>query len=152
MLTGDQFGGPPHSVTGAIIMEPDGPTVSLSSPNGGEMWAIDEQRSVEFSAHSGPTAVHIEIDRGLGQGWQTLVDDLPASGGAFTWTVTGPISAHCRVRVSDTDDPTVVDVSDDVFTIGRDLSWLVVGDHTGVVPVGTGEDIDITLDSTGLAH
>jgi len=152
ILYGDQYGGPPHSVEGVIALTPSGPSVTVISPDGGELWAEGEAREIAFSVGGGPTAVDIELDRGDGLGWQTLATNVSASAGSFPWTVTGPVSAHCRVRLTDAADPAVQDVSDDEFTIGRDLSWLTVGEYVGAVVAGSGEDIDLTLDSSGLAE
>ncbi len=150
-LFGDTYGSPPHSVSGTITLEQGGPQVRVLAPDGGELWNEGEAREIQFHASGGPETVLIELDRGDGQGWQTLAEDVPGTSGTYPWTVTLPPSVHCRIRISDTADPALQDVSDGEFTIGRDLTWVTVGDFSGIVAAGAGEDIDLAFDSTGMA-
>jgi len=150
-LYGDEYGQPPHEVFGIITLTPNTPAVFVLAPNGGESWAEGEERAIEFSSVLGPETLRIELDRGDGSGWETLADDVPSSDGSYPWTVTGPMSAHCLVRISDMSDPSLQDISDNEFIIGRDLSWVTVGEYSGVVTDGEGENIDLSFDSTGLA-
>jgi hypothetical protein len=151
ILDGDQYGEPPHQVTGNIVLNQTGPSIHVISPNGGELWREGETREIEFTASSGPTNVLIELDRGDGNGWQPVVENHPAASGTYSWLVTGPPSAHCRVRVSDAADPAVQSSSHADFTIGRDLTWLTIGEYSGIVAGGDSEDIQLDFDSTGLA-
>jgi len=150
-LLGTQYGDPPHLITGTILLGISGPSVTVLSPNGGENWHEGETREIEFFAHGGVVNVLIELDRGDGNGWQTLAEEVAAVSGSYTWSVTGPISAHNQVRISDAADPTVLDVSNAEFTIGRDLSWITIGEYSGIVAGGGSETIQLDFDSTGLA-
>jgi len=150
-LHGDNFGSPPHLQTGILVLTPEGPSIQVLSPDGGEHWVLGEEKEISFIALDGPESVHIELDRGDGNGWETLAEQVSASSGSLPWTVTGPISAHCRVRVSDEGDPDIQDVSNGTFSIGRDLSWVTVGEHGGILSAGSGEDIDLFFDSAGLS-
>lgn len=151
-LTGDNWGSAPHQISGTLVLEQAGPSIFVVSPNGGESWAEGETRDIQYSATGGPTTVAIELDRGDGTGWQLLAADVPAGNGSYVWNVTGPISAQCRIRVVDSDDPGLFDISDEMFMIGRNLSWVTVGTYSGVVLAGEGEDIVLDFDSTGLAE
>ena len=151
-LTGDQSGSQPHEITGTIVINPSGPTILVFSPNGGEQWTEGETREITFAAHNGPVNVLIELDRGDGNGWQTLAEDVPVVTGSYTWDVVGPASAHCRVRVSDSADGSVQDISNAEFTIGHNLDWITIGQYSGAVPGGDSETIQLDFDSTGLAN
>ena len=151
ILDGDQFGAPPHQITGNIVLNMTGPSIHVLSPNGGELWRVGETHDIEFTSSSGPTNVLIEIDRGDGNGWETIVDNHPVASGAYSWDVAGPPSAHCVVRVSDAADPAVQSSSHAEFTIGRYLGWITIGEYSGIVAGGEGEDIQLNFDSTGLA-
>ncbi len=152
VLTGDNFGGPPHSISGTIVLEQSGPSVLVAQPNGGELWAEGETRTIQFNAGGGVENVRIELDRGQGSGWELLADDYPAGSGAFEWLVTGPISAHCRVKITDQIDSLVLDQSDGDFTIGRSLAWLQLDQEFGVINQGSPESITLTIDTDGLAE
>jgi hypothetical protein len=148
-LTGDGWGGPPHKVTGTITFTMLGPNILVQSPNGGEAWAIDEIHSIDFLAAGGPEYVRIELDRGI-RGWEKLADSVDASAGSYTWTVTSPTSAHCRIRVADVADPAVADSSDGEFTIFRSLDWISLDSYRGFVPQGETDDLVVTFDTRGL--
>ncbi|MBN2169928.1 MAG: T9SS type A sorting domain-containing protein, partial [Candidatus Krumholzibacteriota bacterium] len=149
-LFGDDWGNPPHEVAGQIVIALAGPNVAVVAPDGGEAWGIGETRTIEYVAAGGPTSVTIELYRGLAYGWETLVAGHPAAAGSFAWTVTGPVSADCLVRVSDADDPGVSDTSDAAFTIYRPLDWVALDQMAGQIPCGELDDILVTFDSTGL--
>lgn len=149
-FAGDNWGSPPHVITGALVFAQEGPQVRVVSPDGGERWGEGEVRDILFDASGGPAAVRIELDRGDGNGWELLADDVPAGAGAFAWTVTAPYSAHCRVRVTDVDDPGLQDESAGEFTIGRDLGWLTLASTGGTVAAGSVASVDLTFDAAGL--
>jgi hypothetical protein len=150
LLQGDNWGGAPHQITGTIVFTMLGPSVSLQAPNGGELWGVGEMRTIEFAAVGGPRDVCIELDRGLGDGWELLVNRIPASERSWLWKVTKPISAHCRMRVCDQLDPAVADSSDGEFTIYRPLTWIALGADRGDVPQGETDDIEVIFNSIHL--
>ncbi len=151
-LTGDFFGGEPHSVSGVLVLEPAGPVVSVLQPNGGELWAVDDQRLIRFLATGGVETVRIELDRGDGGGWDLIAEDITAAAGSFDWTVTGPISSECLIRISDQSDSLVFDLSNDAFTIGRSLAWLQMDSVFGSIEQGSSQDIELTINTVGLSE
>jgi len=60
--------------------------------------------------------VKIEISRDDGGTWQTIAPAAPA-GSPYTWLATGDTSSLCRVRVSDTSEAAIQDVSDGAFRV-----------------------------------
>jgi len=123
-------------------------TVDVVSPNGGEDWAIGQNRVISWSADGGVSQVNLQVDRGTG--WESLVSGVDASLGSWTWTVTAPSSNTCRVRVADHHDILVTDVSDAYFAISADLSWVTLDAMSGEVPAGEVEEVVVTLDAGGL--
>jgi len=150
-LVGDMYGGAPHTLTGVITLTQAGPAVSLLQPNGGELWAIDDHRDIRFSSGGGVESVRIELDRGAGDGWEVLAENVSAAEGSYDWTVTGPVSTSCRMRVSDQADNSVLDTSNANFTIGRSLAWLQMDTLSAVVAEGSSRDVELSIDSSGLA-
>jgi hypothetical protein len=71
--------------------------------------------------------VKIELSRdgnwadGDGSDVELLAASLDASLGAWEWTVTGPASVNCVIRVSEVGDPSTSDESD-AFEIGPDVT------------------------------
>jgi len=90
------------SVSGEIVLEQD-ILIGISSPAGGEEWAVGEQHEILFSGTGSASIenVLIELQREPGGPWSTLADDISFTSGSYQWTVTEPISAHCRIRVSE---------------------------------------------------
>jgi len=134
------------------VPSPDEPgrdrTVTLLTPNGGEVWTVGEQRLVHWQHGGDVTSVNLQLDRG--QGWETLATALEADIGSWIWPVTGPASDWCRMRVVDHSDVFVSDVSDGTFRIAVDIAWLALDQMEGQVPAGAADVITLTLDATGL--
>ncbi|MEZ4388179.1 MAG: C25 family cysteine peptidase, partial [Candidatus Krumholzibacteriia bacterium] len=123
-------------------------TVTLLSPNGGEVWAIGQVRLVQWEHGGDVSAVNLQLDRG--DGWQDLVTGLDADLGSWAWTVAGPSADGCRVRVVDHGDVFVNDASDGTFTIAADFSWLGIDLTAGQLPSGSTDEVTVTLDATDL--
>src|SRR5207245_11737487 len=95
-------------------------TQGVTSPRGAHGDAVDVDASWDGGAH-----------------WRTISANTPGTN--FNWTVTRPISAHCRIRVSDITYPQRYDWSDANFTVtdstgradvppaSREASWLSPG-------------------------
>ncbi len=149
-LVGSNSGNPPHQITGSVVFNQTGPSVWVVSPNGGEAWAIGEEHQIEIQAQFGPELVTIALQREPGGPWETLATDVPTLDGGLTWTVTGPITASARVMVTDQEDPSLTDTSDEVFTIFRPLDWIQLDNYQGIVEQGSTANIQVTLDATGL--
>jgi hypothetical protein len=126
------------------------PTVTVLSPNGGETWNVGENRAIRWNHSAEVQHVRLQVDRGLGGGWETLADGIAAVFGTWTWLVDGPTSSACRVRVVDTADFLVADASDATFTITAELSWIAVSQDQGTVPAGGDDQVILSLDATGL--
>jgi hypothetical protein len=123
-------------------------TLEMLVPNGGESWQVDEVHDIRWDAGDEVQAVRLQIDRG--DGWQTLASNLPAAGGSWSWTVTGPASNQCRMRVVDAQDILLSDASDGTFMVTADFPWLSVSPRAGQTPAGEVATITVALDATGL--
>ncbi len=60
--------------------------------------------------------MRIELSRDGGGTWETLVASIGAGDDPFMWTVTGPASALCLVRITDADADEPQDISDGHFS------------------------------------
>jgi hypothetical protein len=94
-----------------------GPTLSLTSPQGGELWAVDSEQTLTWTSSNLTGNMKIELSRNYPSGtWEVLFASTPNDGNE-SWQVTGPASSSCRIRISSLDDPSVYDISDGNFTI-----------------------------------
>jgi hypothetical protein len=125
-------------------------TVFVTEPNGGEVWTVGQSRVVSWEASDEVDAVRIQLDRGQGDGFETIIPSVDASVGTWAWSVTGPASATCRARVVDIADPLVYDESNGDFTIASDYTWLTVLPATGSIPAGGTAEVTVTVDAADL--
>jgi len=112
-------------------------TVTVVTPNGGEDWQVGTSQNITW-ASSNITNVKIEYTTNNGTSWN-LIGYTPAlttnkvrldgyspkdpSGtiegelGIYAWTIPNTPSTQCKVRVSDSTNTVVNDISDNTFTI-----------------------------------
>jgi len=90
--------------------------VSVTSPNGGEVWIMNESSEIVWSSEN-VDSVTIKLSIDNGSNWTTIVDSLPSSG-SYSWVVNSSASSdECLVRITDISNNAVYDESDSVFTI-----------------------------------
>jgi len=91
-------------------------TLTLTAPNGGEVWQADSVQSITWES-SGITNVAIDYSIDNGANWGAVTPSTPAVSGNFSWTVPNTASTQAKVRVQDASDGVPSDESDLVFTI-----------------------------------
>jgi hypothetical protein len=124
------------------------PTVTVSSPNGGELWAPAGARTITWSSTDLSGNVKLEYSLNGGGSWTTISDSTP-NDGAHDWTVPNVAASDALVRVTSVSIPAVTDVSDDAFIIGA-ASINVTSPNGGEV-WGAGSSRNITWTSTHVA-
>ena len=95
-------------------------TLSVISPNGGENWQVGTTQNITWTS-SNITNVKIEYTTNNGTNWTPIVASVPATPSYYAWTIPNTPSTQCRVRISDTSNSTINDVSDNTFTITSQL-------------------------------
>ncbi len=95
-----------------------GPTVQVTSPNGGEAWARGDVRNITWTSANLTTPVAIDISRNNGSTWEAIIASTP-NDGSHDWTVAGAVSTQCLVRVRSVDYAEASDTSDAAFSIGQ---------------------------------
>lgn len=93
-----------------------GPAINVTSPTGDNNWMIGETQTITWNSMYLSGNVKIEISRDAGATWTTLVADTP-NDGSHTWTVTGPDSQECKIRVRSVGTSYVFGTSDGLFDI-----------------------------------
>ncbi len=99
---------------GKVVL-PNFGEIAVTSPNGGEDWAVGSTHAITWtsSGTSGTVKINYSVDNGYS--WIPIAPICPDTG-AFLWTIPNTPSAQCIVQVADT-AITPVDQSDAVFTI-----------------------------------
>ncbi len=90
--------------------------IKLDVPNGGEDWSVGSPRYIVWNTHlySGP--VKLQYSTNGGSSYATITNAV-AGAASYQWTVPNTPSTNCVVKVSDTTDGLLYDISDAVFAI-----------------------------------
>ncbi|PIQ07684.1 MAG: hypothetical protein COW71_15770 [Ignavibacteriales bacterium CG18_big_fil_WC_8_21_14_2_50_31_20] len=160
----DAIDGFPVDVSDAIFEIKPQPTITLISPNGGEIITEGSRKPITWSSKYVQN-VRIEFSSNNGGSWQELIANTP-SDGSWTWEpVPGIISNLCAIKVSDADRNDISDISENTFSIeekidqisGEPASIFLVSQSLnaiGVTESGSPETAQITFevqDSSGMA-
>ena len=105
------------------------PSITLSSPNGGENWSSCTSQTIYWSSAFTSGTTLIEVSSNNGATWTAIGTSGTNS---FVWQVANniPTSTQCLIRVSDYSNPVVNDVSNTVFTITH-VDYIVVTSPDG---------------------
>jgi metallopeptidase family M12-like protein/VCBS repeat protein len=94
--------------------------VTVSSPNGEEIWIIGDFEPVSWTKRPGVGSVNVDLSRDGGSNWEPIA--VQRDGPDFKWLVTGPPTEQALVRVYDPSSSESGDVSDGVFQISLPVS------------------------------
>jgi photosystem II stability/assembly factor-like uncharacterized protein len=107
------------------FLPPQGASITLNAPNGGEMWEAGSVENITWSA-PGVDSVRIEYTINDGGRWNMISAGVPASPGSYAWTVPDAPSTQVRVKVTSVSDPSLSATSTGMFTIhnpAAPLGW-----------------------------
>src|SRR5207253_3098720 len=90
--------------------------LAVTSPNGGEQWAVGSVKPITWLATGTVANVKLEYSKDDFATSTVIVASTPNTG-TYTWTIPDAISATVKVRVSDVTDPEAKDLSDATFKI-----------------------------------
>jgi len=107
---------------GKVVME--NLDITVTSPNGGENWYIDNTNNITWTSSGTSGGVKIEYSSDNGSSWSNVIASMPDTG-AYPWTVPDTPSDTCLVRITDTlGSP--CDTSDAVFEISHPIPAITV--------------------------
>lgn len=97
------------------------PTITLTAPNGGEVWDVGSQKSITWTASGGTAPLSIELEysvTGAGGPYALIANNLPNTG-SYLWTIPpAPSTTACvRATVTDNNGYSASDTSNADFTI-----------------------------------
>ncbi|MCP4150892.1 MAG: hypothetical protein GY757_24310, partial [bacterium] len=137
--------GTPSDTSNSVFSIVVAPTLTVTSPNGGESWLHGENRAITWTSTDMLANVQIHYSVNNGSSWASIVNDT-ANDGSYSWTIPDESSTTCLVRVSDSDG-SPSDTSNAVFTIVPPT--LTVTSPNGGESWHHGENRDITWTTTG---
>ncbi len=112
------------------VYTPSQPIVLLQPNTGGDIFQIGTKRFIIWQVLAGITNVKLEYSIAGNNGpWTIITPSTPAASGSFSWNVPGTPSLNCYIRISNTANNNVFDISDAPFYIlntpyGEDYSVL----------------------------
>ncbi len=92
-------------------------TLSLTSPNGGEVWQVNTVHNITWQNIPAITTMKIELSTDNGANWQTITSSADATLGTYSWTVPNLPTSQAIIRISDVNDSTFYDQSNSDFSI-----------------------------------
>jgi hypothetical protein len=125
-----------------------GGSVTVSAPNGGEVWPIGSTQKILWSTTGFIGNVKIDVSRNGGSTWTTLISST-TNDGSYDWKVVTPLSTTARIRVSSYDDPSVLDISNADFRIGGGSVTVIAPNGGETWTIGTSNAILWTTSWTG---
>lgn len=147
----DALDGEPNDVSNGVfrITNQIVKSIQVLSPNGGEEWEAGSKQNITWSATAvSKVKIELTIDKGLT--WTTLVDSI--AGGAYEWSLNENLnSTQCQVRISDSRDPGISDVSDAAFNI-IPRKYIYVNEPRGPRVFKDSDLIEIAWESSGIKN
>ncbi len=118
-----------------------GGTIKLISPNGGEVWRIGEEASIEWKTTGAIPKVRIELSSDRFSTQPEVIQPSVANTGSYHWIVPEKNSDQFQIRISDAAHPNISDQSHAAFKIVGTLNFL--SPRGGEVwPVGSSQTIE----------
>ncbi len=133
---------------GVAFSLPIPPSITVTSPNGGENWVVGENHDIKWMSTGVIDNVDIDYSIDDGGSW-TAVAAGTENDGSFTWTVPDTPSSTCLLRVSSTASPDITDSSDFNFAISAPFVYVTAPNGGEEWQRGTTQSIAWT--SAGVA-
>ncbi|NIM11251.1 MAG: hypothetical protein GTO45_04600, partial [Candidatus Aminicenantes bacterium] len=126
------------------------PTITLTSPKGGESWDAGSTHNITWISFSVGEFVKLELSIDGGSSWKDI-DARTRNDGTWDWTVPNIPSSNCFIRVSDYSNPSVNGTNSSAFTLGEVTSIILTSPIGGSV-WEAGSTHDITWTSSGVGE
>ena len=102
--------------TFTIFPAPAG-SITVTSPNGGEVWAKSSTENITWTSSGEVGNVKISYSTDNGFNWTDIVSST-ANDGSYAWNLPDILADDCLVKVRDVNNSLISDVSNGVFSIG----------------------------------
>lgn len=124
--------------------------IEVFSPNGGELWPVGYQQTIEWSA-SNITNIKIEISYDNGAIWTVIENSYPAADGFYIWTAVAPgATSTAKVKISDAQNASIFDESNFPFSFFLPAPTITIVYPNGGESIAEGIPIDIYWNSVSV--
>lgn len=109
-----------NRLTIQTITVQEAPSITVNSPNGGEIWCPGTSRNITWSA-TAVQNVNIDLSSDNGANYTNLASNIAASSGSWTWNIPSGQNPGNQylIKISSSSDASVSDVTNSTFTIGE---------------------------------
>ena len=116
------YGGNANGDNCAFMLVPS--ALRLLHPDGGEILIADTEYTVEWESEGNIEDVLIEYSINGGYAWMEVSSPNAGNSGSYSWRVPYISSNTCLVRISDVNDNSISDVSNQEFTIRKGIIYV----------------------------
>ena len=128
------------------------PIVNISSPNGGEIWGINQIHAITWTASDNAGVAAFKLDYSINGGatWLAVTEWVTGNPGTYSWNVPNAPSTACRVRLfcRDASFNVTADTSDANFAIADFPPTVTVISPNGGEAWGFGETHNIAWNAS----
>ncbi len=124
------------------------PTLSLTSPVGGENWLISSSHNITWTA-SGVDTVKLEYSLDNGTNWTTIADNMSAALGTYSWTLPATISSTALVNIADIKG-LALPAKSAVFTISKPVGTVTLTAPAGGEKYTVGQNVNLAWTSANI--
>ena len=121
--------------------------ITVTSPSFGDRWTAASKKDIIWE-FSGLTNVKIELSLDDGSTWQDIVTSTSAATGTYNWDIPDTNSTQCIIRISNTADTDIFDLSDRFEIIQPELKIT----HLPITEAQENEGITFSANVTGTAE
>ena len=104
--------------------------IRIDSPNGGEVYEAGDTKEIKWSSEN-VQFFDVEFLLSNNPSFSLLLASRISNTGSINWNIPAVYSNQCKIRVKDSDDPSVYDESDALFVIKHAKSIHVVSPNGG---------------------
>jgi hypothetical protein len=120
-----------------------GDSITIISPNGGEIFWIGTTQEITWTSTGSVGNVRIQYSTNNGASWKNIVNST-ANDGSYFWTVPNDPSTQCLVLIREASDLLPADVSNAVFSIAEKGATISLTSPKGGEAWQVGSKHDIT--------
>ena len=123
--------------------------LNIEYPNNGVIMAYNTQDTIKWIDCGSIDKVNIELSRDNGFTWEMLATEVDNTG-LYEFSVTGPPSEECKIKISSLDDQ-IFNISSGLFSIvDSPIYWIIPNTTTGSITGEQTQEITVTFSSEGL--
>ncbi|HPR18584.1 MAG TPA: T9SS type A sorting domain-containing protein, partial [Candidatus Cloacimonadota bacterium] len=123
-------------------------SLNITHPDEYSIMSYATTDSIIWQDVAGVETVEVELSMDNGFTWTTLANDAP-NVGKFYFTVPGPPSDHCRVRISNAEH-NVENTSPFFEIVDSPVAWLSADVYAGTISPESSRNVQISFSTAGL--